>query len=134
MGRPKSGKTDLEATSQSLARWRSQYGGRGKRIPVAFWDQARDLAVVYGVADTARALRLDGRRLATMSEPAPLAIAPKSAEPEAFVELGELQVGVRGDSAVVEFLGREGDRMRVQVAAAAVDVVGLAKAFWDRRS
>jgi hypothetical protein len=89
---------------------------------------------VYGVADTARALRLDERRLARIVEQAPVALAPTTLEPEAFVELGDLQLGTHTDAAVVEFLGREGDCMRVQVAASAVDLVGLARAFWGRRS
>lgn len=134
MGRAKIGTTDLEATGESLALWRREHGGRGRRVPATFWDQARDLARVYGVADTARALRLDERRLARVVEQAPVALPPTILEPEAFVELGDLQLGTRADAAVVEFLGREGDCMRVQVAASAVDLVGLATAFWGRRS
>lgn len=129
-----SGTTDLETTSRSLASWRRQHGGRGKRIPVAFWERARQLSETYGVQETARALGLDGRRLSRVVQQPPVALAPATAEPEAFVELGELRVGVGGDTAVVEFLGREGDCMRVQVVASAVDLVGLAAAFWGRRS
>lgn len=133
MVRANRGIPDLETTRRSLASWRSQHGGRGRRIPETFWDQAQELARVHGVAETARALRLDERRLAAMLAQAPVSIAPRSVEPAAFVELGGLEVGLRGDAAVVEFLGREGDCMRVQVAAGAVDLVALAGAFWGRR-
>lgn len=134
MGRAKkSGTTDLEATRGSLANWRRQYGGRGRRIPQGFWDKARELARVYGVAETARALRLTPRRLAAVVDQT-LAVAPKSVESEAFVELGGLQFTERGEAVVVELLGREGDCVRVQVSAKAVDIVALAGAFWSRRS
>jgi hypothetical protein len=133
MVRAKIGTTDLETTRESLASWRRQYGGRGIRIPVAFWDRARELARVHGVAETARALQLNEGRLAGMVEQAPVAIAPREVEPGAFVELGGLGVDVRDDTAVLEFARREGDCLRVQVAASAVDVVALASAFWGRQ-
>ena len=133
MERAKIGTADMESTRESLASWRREYGGRGRRIPEVFWDQAQELARVYGVEQTARALRLNVTRLARGVEQAPVAIAPRGVAAE-FVELGGMQVGVRDDAAVVEFLGRGGDCLRVQVAARAVDIVALAGAFWDRQS
>lgn len=133
MARSKSGTTDLESTRESLASWRRQHGGRGQRIPAAFWTEARELARVHGVAQTARALRLDAKRLTTIVDQPTAAIAPTSVQPEAFVELGGFQLSRRGDEAVVEFVGRQGDRVRVEVAASAVDFAALAGAFWSRR-
>jgi hypothetical protein len=49
-----------------------------------------------------------------------------------FVEVGLGPL----DSArtVMEFLGRDGDRMRIEVAGSGVlDVVGLSRAFWSRQ-
>lgn len=133
MGRPKkNGTPDLETTRESLASWRRQYGGPGRRIPERFWEEARELVRENGVEQTARALRLSPLRLAAVVQQA-LAIAPARLEPEGFVELSGLQIGERGGAAVVEFLGREGDCVRVQVAAKAVDIVALAAAFWGRR-
>jgi hypothetical protein len=132
MGRARKAKTVLETTRDALAGWRRQYGGRGRRIPAAFWNEARELARVHGVAETARELRLDPGRLAAVVGQT-LSIAPSSVEPEAFVEVGGLQFGERGGAAVVEFLGREGQCVRVQIAASAVDVTALAAAFWSRR-
>ena len=132
MGRARNGKTDLETAREALASWRRQYGGPGRRIPEGFWNQARELARVHGVGETARALRLNPGRLGAVVGQA-LAVAPTSVEPEAFVELTGLKVGERDSTAVVEFLGREGDCVRVRVAATAVDIVGLAGAFWSRR-
>ena len=132
MGRARNGTTDLERTRESLGSWRRENGGRGRKIPAAFWNEARELARVHGVAETARALQLNPRRLAAVVEQA-LTIAPTSVEPEAFVEVGGLQFGERGGAAVVEFLGREGECVRVQIAASAVDIAALAGAFWSRR-
>lgn len=132
MARARSWTTDLETTRKSIASWRRQCGGRGRRIPEGFWNEARELARMHGVADTARALRINPVRLAAVVAQS-LALAPTNLEPVAFVELGGLQIGDRGGAAVVEFLSREGDCVRVQVAAKAVDIVGLARAFWSRR-
>lgn len=49
---------------------------------------------------------------------------------ETFIEVAMSAIG-GGGRTVVEFLGRHGDRMRVDVAGG-VDVVGLAQAFWRR--
>lgn len=132
MGRAKSGTTDLEATRESLARWRRQYGGRGRRIPAVFWNEARELARAHGVEETARSLRLDPGRLADVVDQSK-AITATSPQLTGFVELGGLEVGVARDAAVVEFVAREGDRVRVEVAASALDLVALARAFWSRR-
>jgi hypothetical protein len=132
MRRAKNAKTDLETTREALASWRRQHGGPGRRIPTALWNEARELARDHGVAETARVLRLNPGRLGAVVGQA-LAVAPTGVEPEAFVEVTGLKVGERDSRAVVEFLGREGDCMRVHVAATAVDIVALAGAFWGRR-
>jgi hypothetical protein len=126
--------TDLEATRRALASWRREYGGPGRRIPAQFWEQAQELARVHGVTQTARTLRLDEGRLAAMADEAPVSNGPSSVEAGAFVELEGVEVSVRADAAVVELLGREGDCIRVQVASSELDLVGLATAFWSRRS
>lgn len=133
MGRAKkSGAPDLETTRESFAAWRRQHGGPGRRIPASLWIEAGELARVHGIARTARELRVDATRLGKVSEQT-VAIAPRRVEPEAFVELGRVGFGAAVAAAVVEFVGREGDRLRVQVDASAVDLVGLAQAFWSRQ-
>jgi hypothetical protein len=129
MGQARNRTTDLEATRESLTNWRRVCGGPGRRIPEAYWDAAGELARVHGVAVTARALDLNAGRLAAMVEQAE-GVATTTVEPAAFVELGGLAFGERG---VVEFLGREGDCVRVPVGAKGVDIVALAAAFWGRR-
>lgn len=132
MGRATKAKTDLESTREALASWRREHGGPGRPIPEEFWDEARELARVHGIGKTARALRLNPGRLGAVGGQA-LAVAPASDEPEAFVEVGGLQLGERGGAAVVEFLGREGGCLRVQIATSAVDLAALAGAFWSMR-
>ncbi len=126
MERSKHATVDLETTREALAIWRRRHGGRGRRIPTALWDEARELAREHGVAETARVLRLDAVRLAKL-------VAPSNVEPASFVELGSLQLGVGSDAAVVELFGRDGERVRVELVASAVDLVALASALWSRR-
>jgi len=122
---------DLETTREALTSWRGLHGGRGRPIPAALWAQAAEVARVDGVAETARALRLDPRKLAKLADG--LARVVESA---GFVELGGLVAGepAAAGKAVFELVGREGDRVRVEGAGAvgAVDLVALARAFWSR--
>jgi hypothetical protein len=126
---------DLEAVREALTDWRRRHGGRGRPIPEWLWSEAADVARVSGVAETARALRLDAARLAKLvggrAEMAPR----RTEEPATFVEVSGLDLGDRRRVAMVEFVGREGDRVRVEVvggAGNAVDLVALARAFWGR--
>jgi hypothetical protein len=136
MGHDKNRGKDLDTTREALARWRRLHGGRGRPIPATFWSDAADVARANGVAETARALRLDPRRLAKLVE-GPAESAPRSAiEPAGFVELGGLDWGAPREArkAVIELVGREGGRMRVEMVgdACVVDLVALARAFWSR--
>jgi hypothetical protein len=134
MGHDKNRGKDLDATREVLASWRRSHGGRGRPIPAALWSDAADVARANGVAETARALRLDPRKLARLAEGL-AERAPRSVvEPAGFVELGGLGFG-EPRTAVLELVGREGDRVRVEIVGdvgGAVDLVALARAFWSR--
>ena len=139
MGHDKNRGKDLDTTREALASWRRSYGGRGRPIPAALWSDAADVARANGVAETARALRLDPRKLAKLAEGG-AASAPRSVvEPARFVELGGFGLGEPREprAVVLELVGREGDRVRVEVAGGAggaVELVALARAFWSRSS
>jgi hypothetical protein len=132
MGHDKNRVKDLDTTREALASWRRLHGGRGRPIPAALWSDAADVARANGVAETARALRLNPTKLAKLAEGAPRSVV----EPVGFVELGSL--GFREPRTVaLELVGREGDRVRVEVvggAGSAVELVALARAFWSRSS
>ena len=68
MGHDKNRGKDLDTTREALASWRRLHGGRGRPIPAALWSDAAEVARANGVAETARALRLDPRRLAKLAE------------------------------------------------------------------
>ncbi|MBV8111317.1 MAG: hypothetical protein JOZ35_07305 [Hyphomicrobiales bacterium] len=124
---------DLEAVREALTYWRRHHGGRGRPIPESLWSRAADVARVSGVAETARALRLDATRLAKRVEGGTELAPRRIDEPTTFVEVGGLELGAPRRVAVVELVGREGDRVRVEVGAgSAVDLVALARAFWGR--
>jgi hypothetical protein len=89
------------------------------------------------VAETARALRLNPRKLAKLAEGRAESVPRSAVEPAAFVELGSLVLGEPRERrpVVLELVGREGDRVRVEVvggAGTAVELVALARAFWSR--
>jgi hypothetical protein len=137
MGYDRNGRKDLAATREALASWRRLHGGPGRPIPAALWSEAADVARANGVAETARALRLDVGKLAKLVEGG-VESAPRSVvEPAGFVALSGLGLGEPRDprKAVLELVGREGDRVRVEVAGdagAVVELVALARAFWGR--
>jgi hypothetical protein len=134
MGQNRRRGQDLEATREALAKWRRSHGGRGRPIPTELWSAAADVADANGVAEVARALRLDPRKLAKVVEGS----APRNGvEPAQFMELGGLDLSEpRGrGKAVLELVGREGDRVRVEIlgdASVAEELVALARAFWSR--
>jgi hypothetical protein len=136
MGHDKNRGKDLDAAREALGSWRRLHGGRGRPIPAALWSDAADVARANGVAETARALRLNPRKLAKLAEGRAEDAARSVVEPVGFVELGGL--GFREPRTVaLELVGREGDRVRVEVvggACSAMELVALARAFWSRSS
>jgi hypothetical protein len=139
MGHDKNRRKDLDTMREALASWRRSHGGRGRPIPAALWSDAAEVARANGVAETARALRLNPRKLAKLAEGGAESGPRSVVEAAGFVELSGLGLGEpRGPRAVVlELVGREGDRVRVEViggAGSAVDLVALARAFWSRSS
>ena len=125
---------DLETTREALASWRRLHGGRGRPIPAELWSRAADVAVASGVAETARALRLDASKLAKLVKARAKSAPAALMGPAQFVELGGMALG-EPRKAVLELVGREGDRVRLEVVGYAADAAGfvtLARAFWDR--
>jgi hypothetical protein len=136
MGHDKNRGKDLDAAREALGSWRRLHGGRGRPIPSALWSDAADVARANGVAETARALRLNPRKLAKVVEGRAEGAPRSVVEPVGFVELEGL--GFREPRTVaLELVGREGDRVRVEVvggAGSAMELVALARAFWSRSS
>ena len=127
---------DLDTTREALASWRRLHGGRGRPIPAALWSDAAEVARANGVAETARALRLDRsrleRRMVRASE------RPTSNEaPMEFVELKGMDMSAGRAPTVIQFVGGDGDVVHIEVAGGAqgagVDIVELARAFWTRQ-
>jgi hypothetical protein len=137
MGHDKSRGKDLDTMREALASWRRLHGGRGRPIPAALWSDAADVARANGVAETARLLRLDPRKLAKLAEDRTESAPRSVVEAAGFVELGGLGLGEPREprKGVLELVGREGDRVRVEIvgdAGGVVDLVALARAFWSR--
>jgi hypothetical protein len=118
----------------ALEGWRRAHGGRGVRIPEEVWERAVEVARGEGLSRTARALGVDAERLrARMGVTAGRDEDRDGRARAAFVEVGV--GGLGGTRTVVELVGRKGEQMRIDVVGpGAVDVVGLARAFWSGRS
>jgi hypothetical protein len=135
MGHDRNRGKDLDTTRAALASWRRLHGGRGRPIPAALWSDAADMARAHGVSETARALRLDRgrleRRMVHASE------RPTSDEaPMEFVELKGMDMSAGRAPTVIQFVGGDGDVVRIEVASGAhgagVDILELARTFWTR--
>jgi hypothetical protein len=141
-GQETAGRSRLPTVRRRLSEWRERHGGRGRPIPAELWDAAVAIARTDGVAQTARALGVDRRRLERLAatEPALAAAALRVAPPPSvasptsldFVQLDTEAFCPRGH-AVVQLEGADGERVRVELSGAcAVDVVALSRAFWSR--
>jgi len=128
---------DFEVAREALASWRRTHGGRGRPIPPALWSKAADVARGVGVPEVARALRLDAGKLARLVEGGAESGPRSEVGPADFVELGGFELGTPREPrrTVVELVGHEGDRVRVEVGDnGGVDLVAIARAFWGRRA
>jgi hypothetical protein len=121
----------LDGTRRRLERWREMYGGPGRMIPEELWAEAAAIARVEGVNATARALRLDPRRLRRRMESCDAGSAKAS---EGFVEVDARGLCSPGRM-VLRFEGRDGERLVVELSgASACDVAELARLLWSRPS
>jgi hypothetical protein len=126
---------ELMAVHQRFEQWRQKRSSRADRIPAKLWDQAAQVARIDGVYATSQVLRLDYSRLKQRAQTGggDATLAPAEQSAPSFVEVGMGQL-VNGVRTVVEFAGRSGDRMRIEVTGAGtVDLVGLTEAFWRDR-
>jgi len=98
------------------------------------WTMAAAVARVEGVSTTARVLRLDAKRLAARAakgETADLSLG----HPMQFVELSAMPARAGAEPIIVDLIGRDGERVRVELPARAVasgELVAVASAFWSR--
>lgn len=155
MGKQKTGSPELLELCAHMAQWRQENGGgRGSRIPEELWQEALVVSRKDGVWTTAQAAHLNYLRLRERSRQAakekiPVAVGGNERRAQVVRARGKKQDLVAGagarfvtlqmtaeppaSGATVEFLSHNGDRIRVEVAGA-VDMVGLAHAFWGRSS
>lgn len=99
-------------------------------MPADLWAEAVEVAGVEGAEVTARVLRLDRWRLEARMKADGATIVSEATS--RFVELDASRLGL-SPKTVVRFVGRDGDRMEVELnAAATLDIAALAGTFWRR--
>ena len=123
---------ELVALQRRVEAWRGRGGGRGCRIPEGLWREAVRIVRTAGVYATARALRFNYEGLKKRAGREAAAARGHGTE---FVALQMPQLNGGGARVVVDLVGRDGEKMRIDVSgASAMDAVGLAQAFWRGRS
>jgi hypothetical protein len=119
----------MESVRQRLERWRRKRKQRSP-IPEQLWASAADLAHRYGLAKTARSLRLDyyslKERIEACDRPRSHEMNPRPA----FVELVP-QAAAAVSECTIELEDPSGARMRIHLKGSGVpDLTGLSERFW----
>ena len=111
-----------------LDEWRKTRARRGS-LPAQFWDEASQLAQIYGINAIARALGLDYYSLKKHRDAAqkrPVANKP------AFVEVSVARPSPTADY-VVELERPDGGRMKIQLIHQQ-DLIAVTESFWRCRA
>jgi hypothetical protein len=133
----KRAKMGLAGLMEGVERWRREREHVRAPAPEELWEAAVEVARREGVYATAKAIRFDSSRLkARMSKALGATSGASRTDATQFVAIEVASPGAPTSAreTVVELVGRLGDRMRIVAAPGAVDVVGLAQAFWSRAS
>ncbi len=130
----------VEEICRRIKKWRTTRVKTG-RMPEELWEAAVELAQAHGIYAIKSALgvsydSLKNRVIASRSTwGTPGASKGKAA---AFVELSPMALPIQLAESCgprIEMVDRRGEKLGIHLARGSeVDVLGLAKAFWDRRS
>jgi len=119
----------IESARRRLERWRRNRKQRS-RIPEELWASAVDLARSYGLAKTARALRLDYYSLKERIDARDRQGSREMSARPAFVELIP-QPTAAVSECTMELENPSGARMRIHLKGSGVpDLTGLSDTFW----
>ena len=121
----------VEAVGRRIEHWRRVRAKRSP-MPAELWESAVSLARVHGVYAIARALRLNYETLKQRAGRGVTDGRDGTARSDGFVALDAAQL-VAPAGSVVELCGADGAQLRIRlVGGEALDVGGLAEAFWRR--
>lgn len=131
----KSGGGPLERVGERIGRWRSEHGGPGVRWPEDLWAEAVEAARIAGVETAARTLGLDRARLAARVAREGALTSDKDRSSFVEVDASRLCLAPQVKQTLLRFEGADGERLEIELGdGSAVDIVGLARAFWSRRA
>ncbi len=124
----------LEGARRRFERWRERCTSRS-RIPDRLWAAAVKMAGVYGVCQTAKALRVEYYSLKERVEQSKAAASgrPKESPLATFLELPSA-VPLGGCECLLEWEEADGTKRRVHVKGIPTpDLHALNRSFWDQR-
>jgi len=131
MGGRGHGAATLDRVRDRISRWRTERGGPGIALPDEIWSDAVEVARVHGVKAVAQALRVDRDRLAARLARSDGSVQVGNA-PAAFVEVKASSLCT--PKTIIRLEGGDGDRLELELGdSARLDVVALARVFWNRR-
>ena len=104
---------ELVALQRRVEAWRGRSGGRGCRIPEGLWREAVRVVRTAGMYATARALRFNYEGLKKRAGREAAAARGHGTE---FVALQMPQLNGGGARVVVDLVGRDGEKMRIDVS------------------
>jgi len=121
-------KAKIQPLHQHVEAWRKTRG-RNEHMPESLWEEATELAKIYGLAPVQGILRIDYRGLQRRVSGIRMPSHPK--KPKAsFVELAPLSPARRSEH-TVELEDAAGRRMTIRVCGGDLaELVSLAQAFW----
>ena len=102
---------ELAQAGHNWDRWRQQQPRQRTKIPESFWTEAVQLAQKYGVAQTARVLRLHFGRLKQLVAARTPGVSAEA--PPEFLEW-IAPAAVRGPDCVLELDARHGGKLRLE--------------------
>jgi len=118
---------ELAEAAAALTRWRDTRP-LGGRIPEALWSRAVELAARHGVAQVARALRLDYVRLKRRARAQSEAAAPLS---PGFLDL-TLDLPPAGSGCILALTDTRGRSLRIEwTRPLASEVAAVARSLWE---
>jgi hypothetical protein len=125
---------DIERVRQRIEQWR-RTRAKKTRMPEELWAAAVALARDHGIYAASRGLRVNYESLKTRLKGRRLEKrAPKPASAATFIELGAPLAFAGGRAgATLELVDSTGAKLAVHLAAGdTVDLLGLAREFWNR--
>jgi hypothetical protein len=125
---------EIRELSRQIEQWRNTRPHR-MPMPEPLWTLAANLAAQYGVAQVSRFLRLDYYSLKERVQPAErhaITVPESRSSGPTFIELPSLTAPALSECSI-ELEHPRGQRMRIHIKGALLDLAALTRTFWGMK-